>query len=105
MIKVADPNVWMYEHRFLMEQKLGRKLARKELVHHNNGDSLANSFPNLQKTSIATHNKIHFTISTWAKKFNECRRCHSTQYPHMCHGLCSHCYAYLKWHRELAQWL
>ena len=35
-------------HRHLMEQKLGRKLKTKEIVHHINHDKLDNRLSNLQ---------------------------------------------------------
>jgi len=28
----------------------------------------------------------------WARDYDECVSCHTTQYPHACHGLCRHCY-------------
>ena len=104
-VKIAEPSFWMFEHRFIMEQILGRKLKRSEFVHHKDDDSLNNIPSNLQLTSIAPHNRHHFTIFTWAKDFAECRCCHSTQYSHLCHGLCKHCYAYLKWHQQLNEWI
>lgn len=103
-IKVADPNVWQYEHRFVMENQLGRPLKSYELVHHIDGNGLNNEPQNLQLTTTALHNKTHVLIM-WSRKFKECRRCHSTEYPHLCHGLCKHCYAYLKYHQELSEWI
>ena len=49
------------EHRYLMEQQLGRKLDTKEHVHHINGDKLDNTLENLEVMTIAEHNRHHFT--------------------------------------------
>jgi len=38
---------YVAEHRLVMEQKLGRHLTRKEVVHHIDGDPLNNDLSNL----------------------------------------------------------
>lgn len=47
-------------HRFLMEQKLGRKLERNEIVHHIDGNKHNNELENLMLLSSSEHAKLHF---------------------------------------------
>lgn len=48
-----------YEHRHIMELYLGRKLLRKEIVHHKDGNKLNNIISNLELTSQKNHLGIH----------------------------------------------
>lgn len=47
------------EHRWLMEQKIGRKLSPNEIVHHLNFNKLDNRTENLVIVSRGEHNVIH----------------------------------------------
>ena len=47
------------EHRKVMEQHLGRKLERWEIVHHINGDKQDNKLENLCIMTQSEHNKLH----------------------------------------------
>ena len=46
-------------HRLIMERALGRKLGRKEYVHHKNEIKTDNSVGNLEVTSPLEHNRHH----------------------------------------------
>ena len=52
----------MREHRYLMEQHLGRKLDRNEQVHHINGDWLDNRIENLQVLTNSEHQKLELSL-------------------------------------------
>lgn len=56
---VNTPKGQMKEHRWLIEQHLGRDLLSSEIVHHINWDKLDNRIENLQILSRAEHNRIH----------------------------------------------
>jgi hypothetical protein len=50
---------YVLEHRFVMEQYLGRKLLSSEVIHHRNGNPSDNRLDNLLVVSQSEHVRIH----------------------------------------------
>ena len=53
---------FMYEHRFLLEKKIGRRLRKDEHVHHRNGIKDDNRIRNLKLMSASEHRKYHASL-------------------------------------------
>jgi len=50
-LKISEGNGksdWVLEHRYVIEQSIGRKLTTKEYVHHKDGDRTNNNLDNLE---------------------------------------------------------
>ena len=47
------------EHRYIMEQQLGRKLSKNEVVHHINGNKEDNRLENLEVLTPSEHSLEH----------------------------------------------
>ena len=58
---VYTPDGFVKEQRWIMQQHIGRKLGRDEIVHHINGDKLDNRIENLEIVTRGRHNTIHAT--------------------------------------------
>lgn len=60
LIVVRDGRVIsMFEHRFVMEQALGRRLGSDEFVHHLDREKTNNDLDNLKVVSATEHYKLH----------------------------------------------
>ena len=49
----------IFEHRYIMEQHLGRILSNTELIHRINGNRLDNRIENLELVDRSQHKKMH----------------------------------------------
>ena len=58
-MRAKNYNGWEYEHRYVMEIELGRKLGRFEVVHHKNGNKLDNRLENLKLMTLDEHTSMH----------------------------------------------
>lgn len=59
--KVTPENGKKYVHREIMENHLGRKLNKREQVHHKNGIKDDNRIENLELIDIREHARLHST--------------------------------------------
>jgi len=58
----ANAAGYVYLHRIIVEESLGRHLTGEEVVHHLNGDKEDNRLENLMVLSQAQHMRLHAII-------------------------------------------
>jgi hypothetical protein len=86
------------EHRFVMEQHLGRRLTRSEHVHHRNGKKDDNRLENLEVLTPSAHSRLHQAGRAWSRYHLCCVQCGTTQVIHGGYGLCRRCY--FQWRKD-----
>lgn len=80
----------LYEHRYIFEKNIERKLTSKEVIHHKNGDKLDNRIENLEITNHSKHASQHHP-----KRFCEVFNC---KLPREGKGFCSKHYQRFRKH-------
>ena len=68
-------NKKVYEHRYKVEQELGRELYENETVHHINGNKQDNRIENLIVMMNSDHHKLHAETNPQNQKTGICKKC------------------------------
>lgn len=59
MHREANTRGYVYEHRIIAEEIIGRQLEKNEIVHHKNGVRWDNRKENLEVMDMIAHAKLH----------------------------------------------
>src|SRR5262245_1372965 len=92
--EIKVDGVWLYEHRHVMTQHLGRPLESWEDVHHkNHHDTLDNAIENLELFTKSTHMSHHGKNKPagWQIYMDGCLDCGTTELAYNGPGLCVRC--------------
>lgn len=63
------------EHQHVMEQFIGRRLEKGEIVHHKNKNRLDNRIENLEVMKIGDHLEMHNTKHPEKENYKICSKC------------------------------
>lgn len=73
--RICVGGILMHEHRYVVENHLGRKLVKGEVVHHKDGNRLNNSIDNLEVViNQSEHVKLH-CLRFRSETHKECASC------------------------------
>lgn len=67
----TDKKIYRLQHRYIIENSLGRSISRGEVVHHINGDKKDNRLENLMLMSNSEHSRLHAKMRRDIKKENK----------------------------------
>ena len=73
-IKISINNKQIYEHRYIMENHLGRELKHSEQIHHKNGNKLDNRIENLILFNNACEHTNHERNFVFDKTCRICKK-------------------------------
>jgi hypothetical protein len=68
----ASKRGWIYEHRLVMEQAIGRPLNPNELVHHIDGDPKNNAPENLKIMLYGQHIRLNEAVNAGDARGDHC---------------------------------